>query len=347
IADLVPLDHNNRILARQGLERIRRGNGNPGLLALLRVGKRDYRHVVANDLGFAVAPRLNAAGRLEDMSVGIRCLLADDPDEAGELAGQLDELNHSRRSMQRTMQDEAMAKVRAVLDELRDRDLPDCLCLHDPDWHQGIVGLVASRIKDAIHRPVVVFAPESEGASVLKGSARSVRGLHIRDALAYVDARNPGMMSAFGGHAMAAGLTLAQDRLPSFERALEEAVRVFLDGRGLQAEIMTDGEIPGPDINLELAGRLRDLGPWGQQFPEPVFEGAFEVLDHRVVGGAHLKMVVRPLDGHEPVDAIAFGRLPEDLPASGALRALYRLDVNHFRGERSCQLVVERFVSGD
>jgi single-stranded-DNA-specific exonuclease len=344
IADLVPLDQNNRILSRQGIERIRRSVACPGLLALLRLGKRDYRHVVASDLAFAVAPRLNAAGRLEDMSVGIRCLLSDDTEEASELAAQLDELNRSRRSMQQQMQDEAMTKLRQVLDDLRQRPLPLSLCLHDESWHQGIVGLVASKIKDAIHRPVVVFAPESEGSGILKGSARSVKGLHIRDVLAYVDAVRPGLMSAFGGHAMAAGLTLPASNLDLFEKTLEDGVRELLNGESLSAEVLTDGELPGADINLDFALELRDLGPWGQHFQEPLFEGAFEVLDQRVVGGAHLKMVLRALDAHDPVDAIAFGKLPEDLPQENALRILYRLDVNHFRGERSCQLIVERII---
>lgn len=344
IADLVPLDHNNRILARQGIERIRRGVASPGLLALLRLGKRDYRNLVASDLAFAVAPRLNAAGRLEDMGVGIRCLLAEDPNEAMALAGQLDELNRSRRSMQESMQEEAMGKLRRIVDELAQGPLPNSICLHDPAWHQGIVGLVASRIKDAVYRPTVVFAPENEGADMLKGSARSIRGLHIRDVLARVDARHPGMISAFGGHAMAAGLTLPLANLDAFHLALTESVDEYLGGDSLEAEILTDGELAGRDINLDLAAQIRDLGPWGQKFPEPLFDGTFEVRDHRVVGGAHLKMVLRPLDGHEPVDAIAFGTLPEDLPGGNSARFLYRLDVNHFRGARTCQLIVEHVV---
>jgi single-stranded-DNA-specific exonuclease len=347
IADLVPLDYNNRILARQGLERIRRGLAAPGLLALLRLGKRDYRHVVANDLAFAVAPRLNAAGRLEDMGVGIRCLLADEREEADTLAEQLDELNHSRRSMQEQMQGEAMAMVRQILGKLERQPLPNAICLHDPSWHQGIVGLVASRVKDALHRPAVVFAPESQGSADLKGSARSVRGLHIRDVLALVDARNPGMITAFGGHAMAAGLTLPASSLDAFSRALEGGVEACLDGDSLDPQLLTDGELGPGDISLALAAQLRELGPWGQRFPEPLFEGKFEVLDRRVVGGAHLKMVLRPLEGHEPVDAIAFGKLPEDLPDAAAVRLLYRLDVNHFRGTTSCQLLVEHIVRGD
>lgn len=344
VADLVPLDHNNRVLVNQGMSRIRAGRACAGLMALLRAGKRDYRHMVASDLAFAVAPRLNAAGRLEDMSVGIRCLLSDDPVEAGEMAVELDELNRNRRSMQQQMQDEALAKLDAVLKELREQSLPFSLCLHDPSWHQGIVGLVASRIKDRIHRPVVVFAPEQEGSELLKGSARSVPGLHIRDVLAHVDASHPSLMTAFGGHAMAAGLTMPAAGLTEFQQALEHSVSVFLDGQAPSEEILTDGELETGQFNIDFALQLRDLGPWGQHFPEPLFDGWFEVIEHRVVGGAHLKMVLRPADGREPIDAIAFGRLPEHLPASGKVRLLYRLDVNHFRGERSCQLIVDRIL---
>jgi single-stranded-DNA-specific exonuclease len=345
VADLVPLDRNNRILVRQGLERIRRGLARPGLLALLRLGNRDYRYADAADLGFAVGPRLNAAGRLEDMSAGIRCLLSEDRDEAARLAGELDELNRHRRDLQEAMQAEAMQQVRDLLSELEHRALPPALCLFDRSWHQGIVGLVASRVKDAVQRPVVAFAPESEGSAVLKGSARSVRGLHIRDVLAWVDAHRPGLMKAFGGHAMAAGLTLEADGLEPFREALGAGVEAILDGSKLNHEILTDGELGGSDLGLPLAAELEGLGPWGQRFPEPLFDGSFEVIDRRVVGGAHLKMVVRPLDGGEALDAIAFNRLPDDLPAGGPVRLLYRLSVNRWSGSQSCQLVVDRIVT--
>jgi single-stranded-DNA-specific exonuclease len=345
VADLVPLDRNNRILVRQGLERIRRGLARPGLLALLRLGNRDYRYADAADLGFAVGPRLNAAGRLEDMGAGIRCLVSDDADEASHLAAGLDELNRQRRDLQEAMQAEAMAQVRHLLAELAHRPLPPALCLYDPSWHQGIVGLVASRVKDAIRRPVVAFAPEAEGSAVLKGSARSVRGLHIRDVLAWVDAHRPGLMNAFGGHAMAAGLTLEASGLEAFRKALDAAVESVLDGAELDNEVLTDGELGGRDLGLALAAELEALGPWGQRFPEPLFEGTFEVIERRVVGGAHLKMIVRPLDGGEALDAIAFNRLPDDLPDSGPARLLFRLGVNRWSGTRSCQLVVDKIVT--
>ncbi len=343
VADVVPLDYNNRVLVQQGLARIRAGRACPGLLALLRVGKRDYRHVSASDLGFAVGPRLNAAGRLEDMSVGIRCLLTDDEHEAETLAAQLDELNRQRKAMQETMQSEALEQVRALIDSLG-AELPFSLCLYDQRWHQGIVGLVASKIKEATHRPVIAFAPEGEGA-MLKGSARSIPGLHIRDVLAHVDATTPGLIRAFGGHAMAAGLSLDADALQDFQVQLDRSVQHFLDGEAPSAELLTDGELAARDLNLEFAQRLAALGPWGQRFPEPLFEGAFEVIDQRVVGGAHLKMVLRPLEGSELIDAIAFGKLPEDLQGQRTVRLVYKLDVNHFRGESSAQLMVEHIVS--
>ena len=344
VADLVPLDHNNRVLVRQGLERIRRGMARPGLMALLRLGKRDYRFADASDLGFAVGPRLNAAGRLEDMGTGIRCLLTDDSSEAMRLANQLDELNQQRRGLQEQMQQEALGQVEELLASLAQQELPPALCLFDESWHQGIVGLVASRVKDAVHRPVFAFAPESEGASVLKGSARSVKGLHIRDVLAYVDSHQPGLMKAFGGHAMAAGLTLDGSQYDQFVKSVSDAVTAILDGTELSAELLTDGELAAADISLGFAASLDRLGPWGQHFPEPVFDGLFEVIERRVVGGSHLKMFVRSIDCGEPVDAIAFNRLPEDLPASGAVRLLYRLGINRWRGSESCQLMVEEIV---
>lgn len=344
VADLVSLDNNNRILVRQGMDRIRAGLCSPGLLALLRLGKRDFRHLVASDLAFAVAPRLNAAGRLEDMSIGIRCLLTDDREEAMVLATELDELNHDRRMRQEQMQQQALDQLKTLLASLEGAELPAGLCLHDVAWHQGIVGLVASRIKDAVHRPVLAFAPESNGSDVLKGSARSVSGLHIRDVLARIDALYPKMITAFGGHAMAAGLTLSADQLEPFKQALNESIGFFLQGRILHNEIQTDGELSADDINLSFAELLRSLEPWGQNFPEPLFEGRFVVEEKRLVGSAHLKMQLRPVNGRGSIDAIAFGRLPEDLPDSDTIRLVYKLDINHFRGQKICQLMVEKIL---
>jgi len=345
VADLVPLDHNNRVLVRQGLERIRHGLARPGLMALLRAGGRDYRHVRASDLGFAVAPRLNAAGRLQDMSIGIRCLLSDDREEAESLAAQLDELNQQRRSMQEQMQTEAMEQVRELVNSLRrEQALPVALCLHDSGWHQGIVGLLASKVKDAVHRPVVAFAPESAGSELLKGSARSIRGLHIRDVLALVEARAPGLMHSFGGHAMAAGLSLHRKGLDTFDSTFREAVTTVLDGEDPEAELLTDGELKPDEIGMDLAVRIQESGPWGQRFPEPLFDGRFEILEQRIVGGSHLRLKVRALGGREAIEAIAFNHLPEDVPESPSARLLYRLDINRWRGSETCQLLVERIV---
>lgn len=344
VADLVSLDDNNRILVRQGMDRIRQGLCSPGVLALLRLGKRDFRHLVAADLAFAVAPRLNAAGRMEDMGVGIRCLLTDDRDEAMLLATELDALNHERRSRQETMQQQALDQLDKLMSSLEGEELPAGLCLYDSAWHQGIVGLVASRIKDAVHRPVLAFAPESEGSDILKGSARSVNGLHIRDVLARIDALHPQMISAFGGHAMAAGLSLEVDQFDGFKQALNESIEFFLKGRVLNNEILTDGELTAAEMELPFAELLRQLGPWGQHFPEPLFEGRFVVEERRIVGGSHLKMQLRPVDGQKRIDAIAFGRLPEDLPDSDTVRLVYKLDINHFRGHKTCQLVVEQIL---
>ncbi|MFC1777791.1 DHHA1 domain-containing protein, partial [Pseudomonadota bacterium] len=301
--------------------------------------------LVAADLAFAVAPRLNAAGRLEDMSVGIRCLLTEDRDEAMALATELDQLNHHRRARQKQMQQQAFEQLKTLLASLEGAELPPGLCLYDDAWHQGIVGLVASRIKDAVHRPVLAFAPESEGSDVLKGSARSVSGLHIRDVLARVDVLHPKIITAFGGHAMAAGLTLPAGQLEPFKQAFNESIGFFLQGRVLNNEILTDGELPAADINLPFAETLRKLGPWGQHFPEPLFEGRFVVEEQRVVGGAHLKMRLRPVDGNGSIDAIAFGRMPEDLPATDTVGLVYKLDINHFRGNKTCQLMVEQILA--
>jgi single-stranded-DNA-specific exonuclease len=258
------------------------------------------------------------------------------------MAQMLDELNTQRRGMQQQMQGEALAQVNELIAGLGE-ELPLGLTLFDPGWHQGIVGLVASRVKDVTHRPVIAFAPESEGAAMLKGSARSISGLHIRDVLAHVDARHPGMIKAFGGHAMAAGLSLDAAQLEPFRAALLASITIFLDGAAPRAEIRTDGELPADDLTLEFAQQLQALGPWGQRFDEPLFEGVFEVLEHRVVGGSHLKMTVRPQQGRQSIDAIAFGASPDDLHGPSA-RLLYRLDVNHFRERETCQLVVERIL---
>lgn len=341
VADLVPLDRHNRILVSQGLGRMRAGRARPGLAALATVAGRDMRRVTAADLGFALAPRLNAAGRLDDMSVGIECLLCDREDRALALADRLDAINRERRGVQQAMQAQAEAAVADVAHRIGRRDESWAVVLHEPDWHPGVVGLVASRAKDQLHRPVVAFAPASPGSSELKGSARSVRALHLRDALAAVDARHPGLIGRFGGHAMAAGLSLEYSRLEEFRRAFDAEVRSRLDESDLENLIYTDGALGTGDFTLELAGLLRDAAPWGQGFPEPLFDGEFEIREQRVVGGEHLKLALAPVEGGPVIDAMAF-RTPGSLIAGASrLRAVYALEANEYRGRTSLQLRVE------
>jgi single-stranded-DNA-specific exonuclease len=341
VADVVPLDRNNRILVAQGLKRIRAGSCVPGITALLAEGARSGDTVVASDLGFAVAPRLNAAGRLDDMSLGIECLLADDAARARLLAAELGRLNTERRAIEGRMHEEATAIVRRM--RLDDGELPLGLCLFDEAWHQGVVGLVAARVKEQLHRPVIAFAPADQ--EWLRGSARSVAGVHMRDALDAVAKREPELLEKFGGHAMAAGLTLHRDRLQDFRRAFAEEIAGRMEPADAQGIIASDGELEPADMTLATAQALRAGGPWGQSFPEPVFDGRFAVLDARVVGERHLKLRVRT-DGQAPVhDAIAFNfevRGRESMPHnSQVVEMAYRLDVNSYQGSERLQLVVE------
>lgn len=340
VADVVPLDHNNRILVSQGLARIRAGRCNAGIRALLDIAGRDPRQLVAADLGFAVGPRLNAAGRLQDMSLGINCLLSDDPAEARAMAARLDQLNRERRVIETQMQDEALAGLAELQLSDEDTALPVGLCIYQEHWHQGVIGILASRIKDRLHRPVIAFAQAGEGE--LKGSARSVQGVHIRDVLDAVAAHHPGLVSKFGGHAMAAGLSLARENFAAFSAAFDEEVRRHLAPEDLRGVILSDGELAPEDMNLEMAELLRGAGPWGQAFPEPLFDGHFEIVQRRIVGERHLKMVVKS-PGHDAVfDAIAFNTLDAEWPPQTArVQLAYKLDINEYRGQRSAQLLVE------
>jgi len=342
VADVVPLDHNNRILVSQGLARIRKGVCCPGINALLNVGKRNPHNIVASDLGFAVGPRLNAAGRLEDMSLGIECLLADDPDAAMLLAQRLDELNRERREIEGEMQAQALDCLANIKLGIKDEDASVGLCLFDETWHQGVVGIVASRIKDRYHRPVIAFAlanadVESDGAEI-KGSARSIKGVHMRDLLDTIAARHPGLLSKFGGHAMAAGMTLKASDLKAFEVAFNEELRRCVDDEILQDVIHSDGELESDEFSLELAEALRAGGPWGQAFPEPIFDGAFDVVQQRIVGEKHLKLVLQPVGSRNTIDAIAFNHSEM---TGDQLHAAYRLDVNEYLGRRTVQLMIE------
>lgn len=339
VADVVPLDHNNRIFVEQGLRRIRQGEARPGILALLEVAGRDHRDISAADLGFAVGPRLNAAGRLDDMGVGIACLLADTRDEALRLATILDGLNRERRTIESGMKDQAQDLLASL--SLDIEGLPWGLALFDPDWHQGVIGILAARLREQTHRPVIAFAPGDDG-ELIKGSARSIPGLHIRDVLAVVDACHPGMLKKYGGHAMAAGMTIAQSDLPAFADAFDEAVRATVSAEALDAAITTDGPLSGAELSLETAALLRRAGPWGQHFPEPVFDGEFDVVQQRIVGANHLKLVLRVPGADQLIDGIAFNTGPSvpDFTRSGA-RVVYKPDANTFRGRTSLQLLID------
>tara|TARA_R110000868_G_scaffold84822_6_gene238933 strand:- start:2884 stop:4620 length:1737 start_codon:yes stop_codon:yes gene_type:complete len=337
VADVVPLDKNNRILVHQGLRRIRAGKCCEGIKAILQVGKRKLPHVAASDLGFAVGPRLNAAGRLEDMALGIECLLTDDAQLAMGMAEELDALNQERKGIENDMRDQAFK----ALDKLKlDEDcLPAGITVMDETWHQGVIGILASRVKDKYHRPVIAFA--SADSTTLKGSARSIQGLHIRDVLDMIDKKNPGLIDKFGGHAMAAGLSLSKKNYATFQQAFAMVVGLQLNEDDFQQVIHSDGELPVTELNLQLAELLQQAGPWGQLFPEPLFDDEFELVDQRIVGQRHLKCTVKL--GDKLLDAIAFNVDTQVWPnhRCNKIRAAYRLDVNEFRDIRTVQLIFQ------
>ena len=342
VADLVPFEHNNRILVAQGVARIRAGKARPGLLALLNVAKRQAHNLQASDLGFSVGPRLNAAGRLDDMSLGIECLLSDNEQIAQSLAQELDELNSQRRSIEADMQQQAVT-ILARLEASKNQVMPKCVCLYHPDWHQGVVGIVASRIKEKWHRPALVFAKGDD--DTLKGSCRSISGFHLRDALAAVDAQNPGLIIKFGGHAMAAGLSIHVDNLASFEAALNAYAEEHLPEALLAQEWRSDGELGAHELQLNQAFVLQQAGPWGQGFEEPTFHGRFMLVQQRIVGEKHLKLVFAHAQTGELIDAICFNVDTTLWPNSGDQADLvYRLDVNEFRGRQSLQLMVQHIT---
>ncbi len=333
VADVVPLDRNNRILVHQGLRRMRGRLTRPGVRALVQVAKRDLARLSAADLGFAIAPRLNAAGRLQDMSVGIRCLLAEDEQEARRLAFALDELNLKRREIEFDMNEDAAA---AIADTGADAE--PAICVYETGWHQGVVGIVAGRMRERFHRPVIAFADAGDGQSnELRGSARSIPGLHIRDAIADCAALQPGLIETFGGHAMAAGLTIRRHSLPRFRRAFIDAVARRVNERDLAGVILSDGELPGCELTIDNARRIERLGPWGQGFEEPTFHGEFDVVSRRVVGNAHLKLVLKRDD--RVVDSIAFNHAPV---AEKRVRVVYRLGVNDYGGTATLQLEAQQ-----
>ncbi len=339
VADVVPLDHNNRIMVEQGLRRIRAGHCIVGISALLRVAGRNQRRAVASDMGFAVGPRLNAAGRLQDMSIGIECLLTDDQDKANALAVKLDQLNCQRREIESRMQNDALELVEQTSAGLDDKALPEGFCLYDEGWHQGVIGILASRIKERFHRPVIAFAKAENGE--IKGSARSIPALHIRDLLDEIATAHPGLITKFGGHAMAAGLSLPRTHLDDFRQAYARMVTQNLTEDQLNGDVYSDGELEHGQLCLEIAELLRQGGPWGQGFPEPEFDGVFEIMNRRVVGEKHLKLSLKT-DGYFPgIDAMVF-----NFSAMGQcddfkrIHIVYRLDVNEYRGVLTPQLIV-------
>jgi single-stranded-DNA-specific exonuclease len=336
VADLVPLDANNRALVAAGLRRLRAGQGCAGLRALIEVSGRQALQLTAADIGYALAPRINAAGRLEDMALGIECLLTDDARQARELADVLNGINAERRGLQQQMVDDAEAVLAkaGIADDL----LPAALCLFDAEWHPGVVGLVASKLKERTHRPTIAFAPAEPGSELLRGSARSIPGFHIRDALAAVDVAHPGLIDKFGGHAMAAGLALSLDALPAFAAAFSAHAQATLDPSLLLSVLLSDGELGDTDFNRATAEALRDGGPWGQAYPEPLFDGEFDVLTWRIVGERHLKLEVAC--GAMRLNAIHFGGW-NDQPPPPRLRLAYRLAPDDYRGGQAIQLIVE------
>ncbi|MFV8450056.1 single-stranded-DNA-specific exonuclease RecJ [Vibrio campbellii] len=344
VADVVPLDENNRILVHQGLQRIRAGKARPGIQALIEVAKRDARRLVASDFGFALGPRINAAGRLDDMSFGVELLMSNNIHAARRMASELDGLNQTRKEIEEGMKQEAMAFCER-LQFGENSELPYGLALFQRDWHQGVIGILASRIKEKFHRPVIAFADGGEGT--IKGSCRSIPGLHMRDALDFIDTQNPGLIIKFGGHAMAAGLTIKEQDFERFSRLFDEVVKKELDEAALKGVIMSDGELKPEEFSMHVAEQLRSGGPFGQAFPEPIFDGEFKVLHQKLVGEKHLKLMLEPLyKGHPTnvmIDGIAFNvdlrRWPD--ASVKTARLAYKLDVNEFRGNQSLQLMID------
>lgn len=339
VADVVPLDYNNRILVSQGLARIRSGKVRAGIKSLIDVAGRDSTRLIASDFGFAIAPRLNAAGRLDDISLGINCLLSDDIAKARGIAQQLDEINYARRDIEADMKQQATK----ILDDMHLEEssgLPFGLCLFDENFHEGVVGIIASRIKDQWNRPVIVFAKTDDG--MLKGSGRSIKGFHLRDALDAVASKNPKLITKFGGHAMAAGLTISENDYDLFSQSFDKEVRHHLSEDDLHGVIMSDGELQSSEFTMNTAEELRYAGPWGQTFQEPIFDGVFNIISKRIVGEKHLKLALQPEDSNLEIDAIAFNVTDEEWSAESTKATVaYRLDVNVFRGNKSLQLMVD------
>ncbi len=347
VADVVTLDNNNRILVEQGLKRIRAGVTRPGIQALLEIAGKDQQKIVASDFGFALGPRINAAGRLDDMSYGINCLLARDLASARVMAADLDDLNKSRREIEQGMQHEAEQVLKNL--SFTDENLPHAISLFQKDWHQGVIGIVAGRLKEKFHRPSIVFAgttndvtgSSSEPNKEIKGSARSIPGLHIRDLLEHIDSQHPNIITKFGGHAMAAGLSLKEESFEKFQQLFNQYAQQWLSADDLKGTLASDGELPISEMTIPFAQLLRDSGPWGQNFIEPLFDDKFKLVQQRIVGEKHLKLVVEKAG--QVFDAIAFNvdlkRWPDH--KTQQIHLAYRLDINEFRGKQSVQFIVE------
>lgn len=345
VADVVPLDKNNRTMVAHGLKLIKQNKTIPGISAILSQSGRSLTTLSASDLGFSIAPKLNAAGRLTDMSLGIECLLTDDVEKAKEIANQLNELNKERRQIQEEMQEQAML----VLDEyLQDTsgEIPTGLCLYEPDWHQGVIGILAAKVKEIFNRPVIAFAKEGDAEgdnTIIKGSARSINGLHIRDLLEDMTRRYPDLILTFGGHAMAAGLTISESDFDKFSKGFIETLKQHVSLNEMQDECLTDGELSTKELSMQLAQAIQTAGPWGQHFPEPVFEGQFKIMDKRIVGEKHLKLRLQVDGNNRILDAIAFNITDEDWPINATeIRSTYRLGINEFRGNSQLQLLIEQ-----
>lgn len=339
VADVVPLDYNNRILVQQGLARIRQRRCAPGILALIEVAGRSPDNLQATDLGFTVGPRINAAGRLDDIQMGITCLLAKDPQQARMLALQLDELNRLRRTIEQDMQHDAERLLANVA--LTEQSLPTVLAIQNADWHQGVIGILAGRLKERLHRPVMAFAPDDEGR--LKGSCRSVPGIHIRDLLEQVSAQSPGCIERFGGHAMAAGLTVPAAAWDRFYQTVQEVAARWINAEALEQVIWSDGELAAQELSVDTVETIQQAGPFGQGFPLPLFDGEFRVVQARWLKDVHLKLVVQPLDSDQIFDAIAFHakRAPWEWSGETQVRLAYQLAINEFRGQRNVQLMIQ------
>lgn len=342
VADLVPLDKNNRILVKGGLKRMQRQQSVKGINALFKVAGIDLTQADANSLAFYVAPRLNAAGRLEDMSIGINLLITDDANEAKSLANELNDINQQRKSIQADMQRFADS----VVDELSQKqELPQAICLFHENWHQGVVGLLASKVKEFTHRPVIAFAKENETSQWVKGSARSVSGLHIRDVLVDIDSSEPGLIRKFGGHAMAAGLTIEQSNLNQFKTRFLEKVTEHLGSKALNKEILSDGSVEVEDLNLKMAELIQSAGPWGQYFDQPVFDDWFIIKQKKLIGDNHTKLVLQTPDLNKQIGAVAFNKHPNEFVEEGQnIHVCYQLMVNEFRNRRSLQLKIDHVL---